>query len=292
MADSGNDDWAVATMAPPRVSVLVDNVSISYRSESSNLDDFTGARRLMARIANTVGLTTYTRVDAVRNVSFAVHEGEHVGIVGANGSGKSTLLRLIAGVEPPTSGRVLASATPMLLGVNAALVPRLTGIRNVRLGLLALGFQPDEVKEIMPRVIDLAGIGDAIYRPMNTYSAGMAARLRFSIAASARPDILLIDEALGTGDAAFALRSQQAIDDLRARAGTIFLVSHAAQTIEEMCSRAIWLNEGELIIDGPAVPVARAYRWWAHNIAHKELDVAEDLLQRARAGSPVVPPKG
>lgn len=294
MADPSNDeDEVLAPAAVPlgRISVAVEDVSISYRSESSSLDDLTGGRRVAARLANAIGMTTYTRVNAVNNVSFTVREGEHVGLVGANGSGKSTMLRMIAGVEPPSSGRILAAATPVLLGVNAALIPTLTGARNVRLGLLALGFAPSEIKDIMPGVVELAGIGDAIHRPMNTYSSGMGARLRFAIAASARPDILLIDEALGTGDAAFAARSQRAIDDLRAGAGTIFLVSHAAKTIEEMCTRAIWLDKGDLIADGEAIPVARAYRWWAHNVALENHGRAEELRASARSGELIFPPK-
>lgn len=291
MADHSSEVPSPAEVPLGRLSVVVDDVSISYRSESSTLDDLSGGRRLLARTAHAIGLTTYTRVHAVKNVSFTVREGEHLGLVGANGSGKSTLLRIIAGVEPPTSGRVLSSATPVLLGVSAALMPSLTGARNVRLGLLALGFDPAEIKGIMPGVIELAGIGDAIHRPMSTYSSGMGARLRFAIAAASQPDILLIDEALGTGDASFAARSQRAIDNLRGGAGTIFLVSHAAQTIEEMCTRAIWLHAGEKLLDGEAEPVARAYRFWAHQIAQDNTDRAAELLTLAREGRPYVPTK-
>lgn len=263
-------------------SVVVEDLRVIYRSETSNLDDLRGWRRWTGRLRLSLGLSAMADVHALKGISFTVREGEHVGIVGANGSGKSTLLRVIAGVEPTAHGRVLSTATPMLLGVNAALLPAMNGRRNVRLGLLALGFQPHEVQERMKDVIDLAGIGDAINRPMATYSSGQGARLRFAIAAAAKPDILLIDEALGTGDAAFAARSQRTMDEIRAKAGTIFLVSHAAQTIEQMCTRAIWLHEGELITDGPAVPVARAYRWWAHNVAQEKVELAAGLLQQAR----------
>lgn len=272
-----------------RISVRVDDVSVRYKTETSDLAHLPPAKRFLGRVAQAIGLTTYVGVDALTNVSLKVREGEHVGIVGANGSGKSTLLRVIAGVEPPWRGRVLAEATPVLLGVNAAMMPALTGERNVRLGLLALGFKPEDVSEIMPSVIELAGIGSAIHRPMKTYSSGMAARLRFAIAASASPSILLIDEALGTGDAAFSDRSREKIDELRAGAGTIFLVSHAAQTIENMCTRAVWLHSGQVILDGPASDVARAYRWWAHCVASKELEQARSLLERAKSGNPVIP---
>ena len=265
-----------------RPSVVVEDVSVTYRSETSNVDDLSGWRRIAGQVRLNVGLSAITQVQALKAVSFTVHEGEHVGIVGSNGSGKSTLLRAIAGVEPVSAGHIFAAATPMLLGVNAALLNAMSGRRNVRLGLLALGFQPEEVRTRMPAVIKLAGIGDAIDRPMATYSSGQGARLRFAIAAAANPDILLIDEALGTGDAAFAARSKRTIDELRGKAGTIFLVSHAAQTVERMCTRAIWLHDGELITDGPAVDVARAYRWWAHNVAQENQEAADDLLARAR----------
>lgn len=216
-------------------------------------------------------------------MSFTTYEGEQVGIVGQNGSGKSTLLRIIAGVEPPTSGEIRATSTPVLLGVNAALIGSLSGEGNIRLGLLSLGKTKAEVDALMPGIAALAGLGPAIKRPMGTYSSGMAARLRFSIAAAYNPHILLIDEALGTGDAAFASRSEKVIERLRESAGTIFLVSHAAQTIEETCTRAIWMHNGEMIADGQAVEVARKYRWWAHNIAQDKPETAAGLLDDARA---------
>jgi teichoic acid transport system ATP-binding protein len=203
--------------------------------------------------------------------------------VGHNGSGKSTLLRVMAGLETPTRGTVLATETPSFLGVNAALLPELSGLANVRLGLLAMGKQPDEVTASLPEVLELAGIGRSIHLPMKTYSSGMAARLRFAIAAAARPHILLIDEALATGDAASKDRSEKKLAEIRSDAGTIFLVSHAAQTIEEMCTRAIWLHEGQMVADGPAYETARAYRWWAWNIAKGETEKAAGLLEDARA---------
>lgn len=260
---------------------------MDYVSEASSLEHLTPAERRAARLRRLVGQPALTRVHALRNVSFDVHEGEHIGIVGSNGSGKSTLLRIIAGLEPPKSGRVLAQATPVLLGVQAALLNHLSGRQNIRLGLLAMGFTPEQAKERSPKVAALAGIGEAIERPMRTYSSGQQSRLTFAIAACAEPTILLIDEALGTGDMAFAERSKRAIDELRAKAGTIFLVSHAAQTVETMCTRAVWLHKGELIIDGPAEQIANAYRWWAWNMAQDKPEVSDRLLEAARQGEPV-----
>lgn len=263
--------------------VVVDDVWVKYRTEMSSPE--AGSRNPLRRAGELVlPHRRAATVDALKGVSFTVHEGEHLGILGSNGSGKSTLLRVISGAQRPHAGEVRASATPVLLGVNAALVNRLSGMRNIRLGLLALGFTPEETEARIPAVAELAGLGAAINRPMQTYSSGMSARLAFSIAAAAEPEILLIDEALGTGDAAFAQRSAQAIKKIREQAGTIFLVSHAAQTIEKLCTRAIWLDQGELIADGDAITVARSYRWWAWNMASKEFDVANKVLNQAREG--------
>ncbi|WP_394277419.1 ABC transporter ATP-binding protein [Luteococcus sp.] len=262
-------------------SVVVEDVVVRYRSEMGRATQ----RRGLGRMSELVLPSRRTEVvEALKGVSFTVHEGEHLGILGANGSGKSTLLRVVAGLQTPHSGQVSATATPVLLGVQAALVNQLSGRRNVTLGLLALGHSPERAAELMPEVVELAGIGTAIDRPMSTYSSGMSARLTFAIAAAAEPEILLIDEALGTGDAAFAKRSEETIERIRERAGTIFLVSHAAQTIETMCTRAIWLHMGELIADGDARTVARTYRWWAWKTASKEFEIADRVLSQARDG--------
>src|SRR5690606_26139569 len=201
-----------------------------------------------------------SEVHAVRGVSFTVRHGESVGIVGINGSGKSTMLRAIAGLIPPRSGSVHVSGEPSLLGVNAALMPQLSGERNIMIGGLALGLTPRQVEEKFDEVVEFAGIGDFVYLPMKTYSSGMGARLRFAISSAASPDILMIDEALATGDAAFKERSKARIEEVRARAGTIFLVSHSISTIEAMCTRVLWVHEGKLVMDGPTHEVAERYK--------------------------------
>lgn len=266
---------------PGHPTVVVEDVVVQYRSETSGSQPPSWGGRVRELI---VPSRRTSVVEALKGVSFTVHEGEHLGILGANGSGKSTLLRVIAGLQTPHSGQVSATATPVLLGVQAALVNQLSGRRNVTLGLLALGLSPEKTVELMPEVVELAGIGTAIDRPMSTYSSGMSARLTFAIAATSQPEILLIDEALGTGDAAFAKRSEETVEKIREGAGTIFLVSHAAQTIETMCTRAIWLHEGELIADGDAKTVARTYRWWAWKVASKEFEIADRVLSQARDG--------
>lgn len=220
-------------------------------------------------------------VAAVRGVSLTVRSGEFVGIIGRNGSGKSTLLRMLAGLEEPSAGTVMTSSRPLLLGVSAALIPDLTGAQNVRLGALAMGLSPEQAEEAFGGVVELSALGEAIDLPMRTYSSGMTSRLKFAISLAATPEILMIDEALATGDATFMERSKRAMGEMLGRAGTVFLVNHAAQTIENMCSRAVWMERGRVVLDGDAVEVARKYRWFAHNLAQGDEKKAMGLLRDA-----------
>ena len=200
------------------------------------------------------------KVHAVRDVSFVANVGESIGIIGRNGSGKSTLLRAIAGLIPPTSGSVWLSGEPSLLGVNAILLGDLTGERNIMIGGQALGLSPKEVRSRFDDIVEFSGIGDFVYLPMKAYSSGMGARLRFAISTAKSPDILMVDEALATGDADFKARSSERIKQIRDEAGTVFVVSHSNNTIKEMCTRALWMDKGQLIADGPAADVVAEYQ--------------------------------
>lgn len=267
------------TIGPP--SVVVHDVHKTYTTALSPSSDGNGKAGSLVRFGRRVfRRDRSTKVHALRGVSLVARSGEAVGLLGSNGAGKSTLLRMIAGIEKPTSGTILVGAKPMILGVQAALVPALSGSRNIELGCLAAGLSPAQVQEIKPRIAELADIGEAINRPMRTYSSGMSARLRFAMNVAMRPDILLIDEALGTGDAAFAAKSKMITTEILENAGTIFLVSHAAQTIEKMCSRAVWLHKGEIIAEGPAKETAREYRLWAWSMANGEREKADAILRK------------
>ena len=261
--------------------VAVADVHVRYRVPSTERAARTSGTRAKQIANRLLGRSPEVLVRALSGISFVARTGESIGVIGRNGSGKSTLLRVIAGLETPARGTVLAESNTVLLGVNAALMPDLSGERNVQLGLLAMGKTPEETANLLPDVIDLAGIDKAIFLPMKTYSSGMGSRLRFAIAAAANPHILLIDEALTTGDAAFKGRSEQKMAELRENAGTVFLVSHAAQTVEEMCTRAIWLDRGRVVLDGPAYEIAQRYRWWAWNLAKGEHQKARELLEAA-----------
>lgn len=201
-------------------------------------------------------------VHAVKGVNFTAYRGQAIGLIGTNGSGKSTLLRAIAGLLPPESGRVYTNGQPSLLGVNAALMNDLTGERNVVLGGLAMGMTREQINERAGDIITFSGIndkGDFSTLPMRTYSSGMAARLRFSIAAAKDHDVLMIDEALATGDKKFQKRSEARIRELRQEAGTVFLVSHNNKSIRDTCERVLWLEKGELVQDGPTEEVLKEY---------------------------------
>jgi teichoic acid transport system ATP-binding protein len=243
--------------------VIAENAHIIYRvvggmtsGQSSPVSSF---RRIVTRTKS----AAIREVHAVKGVTFVAYRGEAIGVIGSNGSGKSTLLRAIAGLMPvERDGKIYAAGQPSLLGVNAALLPDLSGERNVVLGCLAMGMTPAEVKPRVKEIIDFSGInerGDFSSLPMRTYSTGMGARLRFAIAAAKKHDVLLIDEALATGDAKFRRRSEQRVRELRDEAGTVFLVSHSESTIRETCERTIWIESGVIRADGPTDDVVNEY---------------------------------
>lgn len=201
----------------------------------------------------------FVPIEALRGVSISVERGEAVGIIGPNGSGKSTFLRALAGLLPVASGEVLTTSEPMLLGVNSALRPGLSGRQNVSLGLSALGFSRSEVEVMTDEVTEFADIGDFIDHPMLTYSSGMRARIHLAIATTVRPDILLIDEALAVGDKDFRAKSYDRLNELQEQAGVIMLVSHSLSEILRVSTRVIWIEEGLIRMDGKPKEVVAAY---------------------------------
>lgn len=246
-------------------SVVVENLHVTYNvigatgkragSADSKTDGF--IKKFMSKGKAMTG--GHRQIHAIRGVSFTAHHGESIGIIGTNGSGKSTLLQALAGLLSPSQGEVYVSAPPSLLGVSAVLMKDLTGERNVLIGGLALGLSKVEVEDRLDEIVDFSGIGDAIHLPMKTYSAGMGARLRFAISTVTTPDILMIDEALATGDAGFRERSRVRVDEIREQAGTVFVVSHSLASIKAMCTRAIWIDKGQIRMDGDAESVTAAY---------------------------------
>ena len=198
-------------------------------------------------------------IEAVRGVTFDVAVGESVGVIGPNGSGKTRLLQATTGLLPLAGGQVLVRSTPAFLGVQAVLRPHLTGWRNIQLGLLAQGLDAAAARDRADGVAEFTGLGDFLDLRMETYSSGMRARLHFAVATALAPEILLIDEALAVGDREFRDKSAARLDEHRAAAGTVLLVSHNLAEIRRSCSRVIWLQEGLVAADGPTEDVLAAY---------------------------------
>ena len=245
----------VAQRAP---TVVCDDLNVVYKvmSQGGSSSAAVSARKLLRGQGRG---EVYRRVHAVRGVSFVAREGDAIALIGRNGSGKSTLLRAIAGLLPAESGAVYTSGKPSLLGVNAALMRDLSGERNILLGCMAMGMTREQAVARRDWIVEFADLGEFISLPMTAYSSGMAARLRFAIAASMSHEILMIDEALATGDAEFRRRSEKRIMQLRDEAGTVFLVSHSLGVVRMTCNRAIWLEKGQIVMDGEANEVVDAY---------------------------------
>lgn len=221
---------------------------------------------------------------ALSRLTLRVRRGEVVGIIGRNGAGKSTLLQVICGVLQPTSGRrVVRGRIAALLELGAGFNPELTGRENVRLNGPLMGLSAAEVEQSMDAIVDFAGIGDYIDQPVRSYSSGMFMRLAFSMATSVEPDILIIDEALSVGDGAFAHKSFERIMALKERGATILFCSHSMFQVEALCTRALWIEAGELRFDGPAHRATVEYSEW---LMRHEQDQQNGGLQSTRFDSP------
>lgn len=249
--------------------VVARNISKQYRVNLKGAE----TRRVLRRAST---------VQALQELSFVSYSGESIGVLGRNGSGKSTLMSLLAGNETPSTGEIFVKERPTLLSVGAALKKDLTGLENAKLGLLAQGFSKQEAIEKFRDVAEWAEIGDAIYRPYDTYSSGMKARLKFSIATAGFPQVLLVDEALATGDAAFNRKAKDRMDEFLDNAGTVFIVSHSASTIRNHCNRAMWLNEGEVLADGDVSDTSSTYRRWSKALSMKDRKKASQAIRHAR----------
>jgi len=197
---------------------------------------------------------------ALREISFILHHGESVAVIGHNGAGKSTLLNLATSLCRPDQGRVEVNGRiAALLDLGAGFHPDLTGAENVRTNAALMGLSRREVRQKFDEMVAFAEIGDFIDEPLRTYSTGMVMRLAFSVAVTVDPDILIIDEVLGVGDVAFFAKCQERIMQFRRAGKTILCVSHSSSTLKDLCTRAIWLDHGRILDDGPLERVIEAY---------------------------------
>jgi lipopolysaccharide transport system ATP-binding protein len=197
---------------------------------------------------------------ALAPLNLRVHRGEALGLIGRNGAGKSTLLQMVCGTLNPSSGSLLVTGKiGALLELGAGFNPEFTGRENVYLAAAVMGFSGAETDALYESIVDFSGIREFIDQPVKTYSSGMYVRLAFSIATSANPDILVIDEALSVGDGAFAKKSFERIMQLKTQGTTVLFCSHSMYQVELFCDRALWLDRGQVQMEGPAADVVAAY---------------------------------
>jgi lipopolysaccharide transport system ATP-binding protein len=199
-------------------------------------------------------------IRALEGVSLTAKEGERLGIIGPNGAGKTTLLSIIAGFAQCTKGSVdIQGTVNAIMTIGVGIREEMTGIENIHLDGELHGYGEEEIKELLPEVVAFADLGEYIHRPVRTYSSGMKARLSFALLSFVKPEILIIDEVLGVGDAEFAVKSAQKIEALCSMGKILIVVSHSMATITRLCTRALWLEGGRIAREGEAVEVTGAY---------------------------------
>lgn len=268
--------------------VVVDDISVVYKTTSQSSGRTNARTSILQNLRRRRRVDSAVRTTALRNISFVAKQGDSIGVIGRNGSGKSTLMRVLAGLIIPDSGTVYASSNPILLGVSAALISSMSGAQNIRLGCLAMGMSHAEVDAKFDAVVEMSGLEHEIFHPMNSYSSGMGARLRFAIAAAVDPEILLVDEALNTGDAQFKDRSKKRMDQVTQQAGTVFIVSHSLATITSNCNRAIWIDKGDFVMDGTPDDVAKEYRNFIWRINEGNADYGRKIRAELMASLPEI----
>ncbi len=236
--------------------ITAENLSVTYRTA---VDKKPTLKKTLIRLGRRE--RTIREIRALRDVSFEVRHGTALGIVGVNGAGKSTLLRTVAGILPPTQGRVeVAGRISTLLALGVGFNSDLTGRENVMLGALAAGLTREEVAARYHEIAEFSELGDFLDVPLRTYSSGMYGRLALSVALNIDPDILLIDEALSVGDARFRQKSFARMRALCRQARTIVIVSHGLRSIRKLCNDAIWMHEGEIAMRDDPKAVVEAYK--------------------------------
>ena len=246
------------------------------------LDDLSKIYRLYGSIGDQIwavsGLDRYrfwrkTKVQhfqALDHLSLSVGAGERVGIVGRNGAGKTTLLKILTGAIQPTSGTVRVDGpVQALMQVGLGFHPDFTGYQNIRSSLIYNGLNAEETEAAIAEIVDFVELGDFLEQPFKTYSLGMRSRLQFATATSIHPDILVIDEVLGAGDAYFSAKSADRVKRLTGSGCTLLLVSHSMSQILQFCDRVIWLDMGKVVMDGSALEVVNAYEEFIHSVLEK-----------------------
>lgn len=244
--------------ASPRMDA---HVSVRNVSKTFSLAELgRGPMSLREALRTGERVATLREVRALQEVSLEIREGERIGIIGRNGAGKTTLLSLLAGITEPSAGQIeITGDVHAMLTIGAVLRDEATGRENIYLDGAVHGKTRDEIETHVEDVIAFSELDEFIDRPVRTYSSGMKARLAFSMGAFIDPDVLIIDETLSVGDAFFAAKAARRMKEITAQGRIVIVVSHALGVIDEICSRCLWLDQGRLVMDGPAREVTKAY---------------------------------
>lgn len=241
------------------VMIEIDSMVKSYKLYSKPID------RLKEAISFTKN-KYHQNFAALNGISLSVMKGEALGVLGKNGSGKSTLLKLITGVLSPSSGNLkIHGKVSAILELGAGFNPEYTGRENIYMNGLMMGYSREQMTDRIQAIIDFADIGDFIDQPVKVYSSGMFARLAFAVSINVDPDILIVDEALAVGDIRFQTKCIDKMKELKARGATILFVSHATEQVKRFCNRAIWLMDGQIVMDGEASHVVDSYEDYMKN---------------------------
>lgn len=236
------------------IAIAVDHVSKMYKLYDKPMD----------RLKESLGLSRqkkYKEHFALDDVSFQVHQGETVGIIGTNGSGKSTILKIITGVLNPTAGEVRVNGRiSALLELGAGFNGEYSGIENVYLNGTMIGFSREEIDAKMDDILSFADIGEFVHQPVKTYSSGMFVRLAFAVAINIEPEILIVDEALSVGDVFFQAKCYRKFEEFKEMGKTILFVSHDLSSIGKYCDRVVLLNQGHKLAEGGAKDMVNLYR--------------------------------
>ena len=236
--------------------VIVEGLSKSYRAR--NLQRQAMVENLLRWMVG-VGARRHD-ICALSDVSFRIARGESVGIVGSNGAGKSTLLKILAGIAAPSSGKAEVRArVATQFSLGSGFHPYLTGRENIFLQGTILGMTNRQIRELLPTIVEYAGLEDAVDRQLWTYSSGMTSRLGFAVAAHVDFELLLLDEALSAGDRKFRAKCTATLQKFRNSGATMIIVSHGSENLRQLCDRAIWLHQGEIRAIGPAHEIVNQY---------------------------------
>ncbi len=265
-------------MTLPPYAIDVDGLGVQYSLRFTRKTTF---RETFTRLASRREGPTHFW--ALRNVSFRVEHGESLAVIGPNGAGKSTLLQVLAGIIQPSEGTIdVQGHISSLLTLGAGFDQELTGRDNILLAGAFLGVDDRDMDARLPGIVDFADIGQFIDAPIKTYSSGMRARLGFSIATAVEPDVLLLDEVLGTGDEVFRAKSKRRVQELVDAARAIVLVTHDMNWVTQFCNRAMLIEQGQVVAEGkPEEVVALHMEHSAAARARKEAEVARALAGAA-----------